>query len=352
MNTSQSLYINDFFVHNIWSEEEKKLKDLKSIRTDLAIEAAALYNKVSKEIEKIDGVEIETEEKESIKITRVNISNKKGEDSIGKKKGNYITIESPKIRDNDEKAFELTSNVLSNELKNVLNLKEDSTVLAVGLGNWNVTPDALGPKVISNLMITRHLFEYIPEFLDDGTRSVCAISPGVLGLTGIETSEIIKGIVDKVKPDVIIAIDALASRKTDRISTTIQIADTGIAPGSGIGNKRKSLDKEYLGVPVIAIGVPTVVDAATVANDAIELLIENIKKYSSEKSNLGKLTENFDFEHRYPLIKEVLTPYVGDLIVTPKEVDGIIEEVSKIIANGINDAVLGAFQISNMQKPM
>lgn len=315
---------------------------MKNCRTDLAIEAAALYNKNPDEVKKIDGVTVETDEINGIKITHVEITNKNGEEAIGKKQGNYITIESPKIRDNDEDAMAATSEILADKLREILRLNKKSTVLAVGLGNWNVTPDALGPKVVSNLKVTRHLFEYVPEHIDENTRPVCAVSPGVLGITGIETSEIIKGITDMVKPDVIIAIDALASRKTNRISTTIQIADTGITPGSGIGNKRKGLDKDYLGVPVIAIGVPTVVDAATVANDAIELLIENIKMLSDKNSTMNKLADSFDIEHRYPLIKEVLTPYVGDLIVTPKEVDGIIEEVSLIIADAINDALFGS----------
>ncbi len=311
-----------------------------NIRTDLAIEASALFNKSSEEIKKIDGVQVITEESEGVKVTHVKITNENGEKTIGKKIGNYITIDSPKIRDNDEEIFESTSAILCEKLKDVLKLKKDSTVLVVGLGNWNVTPDALGPKVISKLYVTRHLFEYVPSYLDENTRPVCAVSPGVLGLTGIETSEIIKGITDMVKPDIIIAIDALASRKTDRISTTIQIADTGITPGSGIGNRRKSLNEEYLGVPVIAIGVPTVVDAATVANDAIELLVENISNSASDDSYMKKIADSFDMEHRYPLIKELLTPYVGNLIVTPKEVDLIIEDVSKIIANGINNALV------------
>lgn len=325
---------------------------MENIRTDLAIEAAALYNKTDSDIKKIDGVSVTHDKINEIKVTHVKITNRNGEKAIGKKIGNYITIESPKIRDNDEKAFEETSSILTEKLKEILNLDKNSTVLAVGLGNWNVTPDALGPKVISNLLVTRHLFEYVPNHIDKDASRVCAVSPGVLGITGIETSEIIKGIVDMVQPDIIIAIDALASRKTDRISTTIQIADTGITPGSGIGNKRKGLDQEYLGVPVIAIGVPTVVDAATVANDAIELLIENINRSTAEDSSMRRITESFDMEHRYPLIKEVLTPYVGNLIVTPKEVDGIIEEVSKIIANGINCAVLDNAKEKISQKPL
>lgn len=312
---------------------------MNNIRTDLAIEASAIYNKTDEEISKIDGVKVESEEFGEIKVTHVEVTNKSGEKAIGKEMGNYITIESPGIRSGDEECIDSTTRILAKELKKLLPKSQNFTVLAVGLGNWNVTPDALGPKVISDIKVTRHLFEYVPEYIDEETRSVCAVSPGVLGITGIETSEIIKGIVDMVRPDVIIAIDALASRKTNRISTTVQLADTGITPGSGVGNKRKGLNKEYLGVPVIAIGVPTVVDAATVANDAIELLIENIRASAKEGASMSGIADTFDAKHRYPLIKEVLTPYVGDLIVTPKEVDGIIEEVSLIISDAVNIAL-------------
>ncbi len=312
-----------------------------SIRTDLAIEAAVLYNKPKEETDKIKGVEIQNIEHQACAVTRVKITSEEGVNAIGKPVGNYITIDCPALRENDDNAFNEASMVLKEELEAILNLQKNSTVLVVGLGNWNVTPDALGPQVVSHLMITRHLMEYIPDKMDENTRPMCAVSPGVLGITGIETSEIIKGIADKIKPDVIIAIDALASRRMDRISTTIQLADTGITPGSGIGNKRKGLTEEYLGAPVIAIGVPTVVDAATVANDAIELLVKNVEEQAEDGSKIKQFLKAFDGEMRYPLIKEVLTPYVGNLIVTPKEVDNIIEEVSKIIANGINEAVLG-----------
>ncbi len=308
-------------------------------RTDLAIEAAALYNKTDEEISKIDGVKVETEEFGEIKVTHVEVTNKNGEKAIGKEVGNYITIECPGIRSGDEESVASATKILAEKLKKLLPPDKQGAILVVGLGNWHVTPDALGPKVVSGLKVTRHLFEYVPEYVDKDTQSVCAISPGVLGITGIETSEIIKGIVDMVKPHAIIAVDALASRRTNRISTTIQLADTGITPGSGVGNKRKGLNKEYLGVPVIAIGVPTVVDAATVANDAIELLIENIRASAKDGSVMSGIADTFDTEYRYPLIKEVLTPYVGDLIVTPKEVDGIIEEVSFIISDAVNTAL-------------
>ena len=310
-----------------------------SPRSDLAIEAAALFNKSESDIKNIEGIEYKTEKCDSYTLTTVDVLNSRGEEAIGKKIGTYITIDCPKIRENDDEAFDKVSAALGDILEKMLNLKKYHTVLAVGLGNWNVTPDALGPKVVSKLLVTRHLFEFIPEKIPDTLQALCAISPGVLGITGIETSEIVKGICDKVRPDVIIAIDALASRKIERISTSIQISDTGITPGAGIGNKRRGLDEEYLGARVIAIGVPTVVDAATVANDTIEILCENIKRSEGLNKEIGKALELTDNEMRYPLIKEVLNPFVGDLIVTPKEVDEIIDDVSKIIANGINRAV-------------
>ena len=310
-----------------------------SPRSDLAIEAAALFNKSESDIKNIEGIEYKTEKCDSYTLTTVDVLNSRGEEAIGKKIGTYITVDCPKIRENDDEAFDKVSAALGDILEKMLNLKKYHTVLAVGLGNWNVTPDALGPKVVSKLLVTRHLFEFIPEKIPDTLQALCAISPGVLGITGIETSEIVKGICDKVRPDVIIAIDALASRKIERISTSIQISDTGITPGAGIGNKRRGLDEEYLGARVIAIGVPTVVDAATVANDTIEILCENIKRSEGLNKEIGKALELTDNEMRYPLIKEVLNPFVGDLIVTPKEVDEIIDDVSKIIANGINRAV-------------
>jgi len=163
---------------------------------------------------------------------------------MGKPKGNYITLEAPGIKDRDPVFEESISEEMAQELKKILPLHKDSKVLVVGLGNWNITPDALGPKVVDRVMVTRHILELIPDQVDERVRSVCAIAPGVLGITGIETGEIIKGIVEKVKPDVVVAIDALASRRADRIGTTIQIADTGINPGSGIGNKRMELNEK------------------------------------------------------------------------------------------------------------
>jgi len=270
--------------------------------------------------------------------------------------GNYITIEVPRLRDNDQDLNEEVCRTVAKELNKVISaggkvsLGEKDTVLVVGLGNWNVTPDALGPKVISRLMVTRHLLEYVPEQVDEGVRPVCAIAPGVLGITGIETGEIIKGVVEKVKPKLVIAIDALASRKMERVSTTIQIADTGISPGSGIGNKRMGLCIQTLGVPVIAIGVPTVVDASTICNDIIELTIEELTNKSSKDSAFYKLLKDINSDERHQLFNEVLEPYGSSLIVTPKEVDTIIEDISKIIANGVNIAIHPGIDLKDVNR--
>ncbi len=308
-----------------------------NFRTDLAIETREAYKK-AKNID-IPGVDVETDMKDDVKITRVKVLTDEGANEIGKPKGSYITLEIPKIEEDDPDENEKIYKVLACELRAIIGNNKNESVLVVGLGNSNVTPDALGPKVISDLEVTRHIIEFAPEYLSRPVRSVSAISPGVLGTTGIETSEIIKGVIDRVKPSLVIAIDALASRKLERISTTIQIADTGINPGSGVGNKRSPISCETLGVPVIAIGVPTVVDAATMANDTIELMLENIQKMGSQNGvNYDKISE-MKQDEKYNMIKEVLTPYVGDLVVTPKEIDAIIGNVSEVVAHGINYAL-------------
>ena len=309
------------------------------IHTDLAIEAAGLKNIPPGK--SAEGIETTEYKKDYVSVTQVRVISGKGEELTGKPVGNYVTLEVPGLRDSISDAFDQAEQILTHELKKILKLKPEQTVLVVGLGNRFVTPDALGPKVVDKLLVTRHLYGVLPDEITGNMNSLCAVAPGVLGITGIETGEIIKGIADKVKPDIIIAIDALASRKTSRISTTFQLADTGIVPGSGIGNKRKGLTEETLGIPVIAIGVPTVIEAAAVANDAIELLIEAVKSNCDEASPLYKAVYAFDNDNRYNLISEVLSPSASDLIVTPKEVDSIIDEVSKIIADSINEAVNG-----------
>ena len=220
----------------------------------------------------------------------------------------------------------------------------------VGLGNRNITADALGPKVVDGLLITRHLFEYMPDDIDDGVMPVCALSPGVLGLTGIETNEIIRGVVDRVKPDLIIAIDALASRSISRVMTTIQLTDTGITPGAGVGNKRGGLCLDTLGVPVIAIGVPTVVDAATMANDTIDMVIDSIKKEVDEKSGFYNVIKNISKTDKYRFIDEVLNKSFTNLVVTPKEVDEIIDDLAEIISDGINICMHSSINTENVSR--
>lgn len=336
----------------------------RSITTDLALEAhefvssKRMTDPAHMEEDKKNknswppGIEVQNDGNNNIRISRIKVTSPTGEAAVGKPMGNYITLEIPGLRENSESLFEEACKALAKELVPVMNLKEKSVILVIGLGNWNVTPDALGPKVISSLMVTRHLFEYMPEELDRGVRPVCAVAPGVLGITGIETGEIVKGITEKVKPDIVIAIDALASRKTDRVNTTIQIADTGIIPGSGVGNRRMELSSKTLGVPVIALGVPTVVDAATLANDVIDLLIDNLQKQENNtpEKKFFNMLDNIDREEKYELIQEVLKPNSANLIVTPKEIDIVIERISKVIANGLNIALHQGITLKDIGK--
>ncbi len=323
-------------------------------RTDLAIEARELYVESGALEADLDGVETESaDEGNGISLTRVRITNEKGEKLLGKPRGNYITIEMPSRFYGEQEIYEHMCRTCAKELKPLLDTKltsDEDTVLVVGLGNWNITADALGPKVLDSLMVTRHLKEYIPEEIDEGVRPVCAVSPGVLGLTGVETGEIVRGITDRVKPALVIAIDALCSRKIERINTTIQIADTGITPGAGIGNERKALNEDTLGVPVIAIGVPTVVDAATIAGDSINMLLEHLKENAKENEGLYKMLSGIAEEDKYALIKQAITPSVGDFIVAPKEVDSVIRDIASVIANGINISVHRGIGLEDVNK--
>lgn len=308
-----------------------------NFRTDLALERRDLYRKANNIKNEVDGIETEEDVLgNEIKVTRVKVLNESGENAIGKKKGVYVTIDIKDLRVASEDQIQLASEALTKELKNILikYINKQDQILVVGLGNLYVTPDALGPKVINEIDITRHILEYMPEALDKNTRPVSAISPGVLGTTGIETLEILKGIVDNIKPKLVIIIDALASRSIERISSTVQIADTGIVPGAGVDNKRKELTEETLGIPVIAIGIPTVVEAATIAADSLELFIKKIQEEAKSNEFLNQLQE----EDKYEMIKEAL-PSDYNFIVTPKEIDDLIENMKDIIARGINFAI-------------
>lgn len=309
-------------------------------RTDLALEARELYFENSELETDADGVEAEEEEADfGIKISRVRITNKSGEETIGKPVGNYVTIELPQNADFEQSVYKAAREVCANELVKLIGDKNEGPTLVLGLGNRNITADALGPKAVDMVLVTRHLIEYMPEEIDKRLKAVCAVSPGVLGITGVETGEIVKGVCDRVSPSLVIAIDALCSRKMERVNNTIQLADTGIVPGAGIGNRRMAINHESLGVPVIAIGVPTVVDAATIAGDTIDRIIENMKDSAKESKPLFKMLETIAEEDKYGVIKEVLKPDCDNFIVTPKEVDSAVEFVAKIIAGGINSAL-------------
>ncbi|WP_026485593.1 GPR endopeptidase [Caldanaerobius polysaccharolyticus] len=305
-------------------------------RTDLAIETRELYRKDSGR--EVPGVEVKQEKLGSITITRVNILDYQGSMAMGKPIGNYITLEMPDIRTGTPELNHSVAAVLSDELKKLIDRLQSQSVLVVGLGNWNVTPDALGPKVVSRIFVTRQIFEFAPQEVRPGMRPVSAIAPGVLGITGIETADIIKGVVSRIKPDLIIAVDALASKSTSRLASTIQISDTGVSPGAGIGNRRAALDQSTLGIPVIALGVPTVVDAATMASDTIDLLVDSLMKATPQDSPFYQVLKDLNREERYDLIREVISPY-DNLMVTPKEVDEMINDMAAILAEGINIAL-------------
>jgi spore protease len=307
-----------------------------SVHTDLALEA---HENAAKSGWDRKGARVETHDFDGGTVTRVTIEDELGAMRLGKALGRYITIEASGLREHDVELRERVGQILAEELRRLLPQDSRGSTLVVGLGNWHVTPDSLGPRVIEELLVTRHLFEYAPEYVDDGMRSVCAIAPGVLGITGIETGDIVVGVVEHIKPAAIIAIDALAARNIDRLCTTIQISDAGIAPGSGVGNKRRALNQETLGVPVIALGVPSVVYANTIVLDAMNKLTENLKLGATSKPGMDGLFRRLSDQERGQLVQAVLTPFWGDLVVTPKEADEQIRQMSKVIAGGLNIAL-------------
>ena len=309
-----------------------------NFRTDLASERRDIYNKANKLEKDIEGIESEKEEiNENIKVERVKITNENGEKAIGKPIGNYITIDVKELKIAQDEDIEKAAETLANELKKVVDMHIDNQgeVLVVGLGNIYVTPDSLGPKVINEIEVTRHIIKYLPQYIEEGTREVSAVSPGVLGTTGIETVEILKGIVDNVNPKLVIVIDALASRSIERISSTVQISDTGIVPGAGVGNTRNEISIKTLGIPVIAIGIPTVVETAVLVNDSLDLFIKKLQDEAKSNDYLNNLKQ----EDNYEEIREVLVPNDYNLIVTPKEIDDLIENMKDIVAKGINQSL-------------
>ena len=304
-------------------------------RTYLAVERRYIYRKANKLEDEIPGVSCDIEKKEDITITRVKITSHEGEEALGKRIGNYITIDVKKINNITAEKKEEIVNSLSSEIENVINkhVKKDDDILVVGLGNLYSTPDSLGSKVVKKIEITRHIKKYLPQFIDKDARAISAIAPGVLGMTGIETLEFVRGIVENINPKLILVIDSLCSKSVNRISNSIQISDTGIVPGGGVGNARLELTEKTLGIPVIALGIPTVVDIATITEDGIGLWIDELKKKNI--SNVKELEEN----NQYELIKKVLLPTDLNFIVTPKEIDELIESMTEIVACGINNSI-------------
>lgn len=311
--------------------------DVWTTRTDLAYDEV-----VKKKNEKIEGLIEKMDEYNGIKIYYNKIS-KPADSIINKKEGTYYTIDLSNVDFHDVRKCEDVEKVLCRTLMDILDSKNlrHKKCLLVGLGNINVTPDSLGPYVMDNVVVTRHLV--LTNNLKEGFSEVSAISPGVMGNTGIETFDIIHSVVKEINVDYLIVVDALASNSIERVNKTIQITDTGISPGSGVGNKRKELSLNSLGIPVIAIGVPTVVDAVTITSDTIEYIINNLTESfnnskDSKKLMLGKIGL-LNEEEKKDLIKEILTPNGKNMMVTPKEVDADIEDLSKIISMGIDLAL-------------
>lgn len=327
--------------------------DLKNyqIRTDLIVEQVTDENNVSTKVYDENG----------IKITTVEVDKNMSE-QINKKVGDYVTIEFDDVTDSHNQ--EIVKKIFSEQLSEIIKktkIKDSDKCLIIGLGNDKSTPDSLGPLTIDKVLVTNHLFMY--GQVEDGFRSVSAIIPGVTGTTGIETSDLIKSVVDGIKPDFLIMIDALASQALDRVNKTIQISNTGIHPGSGVGNSRKEISKDTTGIPVIAIGIPTVVDAVTVVSDTINYMqkhyafhkkfiknplsklvsstqINYLKKEvdieKEDKINLLGIVGSLNEMEIKQLILEVLTPIGYNLMVTPKEVDFIVEKLATILGEGIN----------------
>lgn len=292
-------------------------------RTDLAVEAKELWSESAETQTFLKGVKSREKESNGYNITTIEIIDDEGARELNKPIGTYMTMDIDKLVKREDNAFNLGAQTLGKLISEILSLKEKDSVLVIGLGNEAITPDAIGPKTAKNTMVTRHLVEKIPEEFGS-MRRVSVLVSGVLGTTGLESAEFIRAVVDKINPDKVIVVDALASRKLCRICRTIQIADTGIVPGSGVGNGRAAINRETLGVPVIAIGVPTVVDAGTLAADIAEQA--GAKEIKPE-----------DFRK-----------YGASMIVTPKEIDSNVSDISKLVGYGLNLALHDGINIEDI----
>ena len=316
------------------------------IRTDLAVEEKESFPGRGGEVK---GVSLREWRKafSKIKLTEVSILDEQGSKAMGKPKGTYVTMEAKCLAKGDEDYHREVAAELAVQLKRMVKElkkqkkvpdRKDIHVLAVGLGNPSVTPDSLGPKVIGNLQVNRNM--------DEGEDTVLSgIVPGVMAQTGMETAEILKGIIHETRPDLVIAIDALAARSIRRLGTTIQLTDTGIHPGSGVGNHRHSLTVKSLGIPVLAVGVPTVVGAAAIVHDTIASLIETLASHM-ETREMGGFLEHLDPDEQYQLICELLEPEFGTLYVTPPDIDQTVKRLSYTISEGIHMAFYPHFATS------
>ena len=282
------------------------------IRTDLALEAKELWEESAQETTELPGVIARESWYNGIKTTEIKVVDEQGEAALQKPKGSYLTLELQPFLRKERRGFQRTAKAIGCCLQQLMQLKQGQTVLIVGLGNEAITPDAVGPKVLRHLLVTRHLVTQMPAFFDT-YRPVAAVAPGVLGMTGLESAEVVLGVAGRVHPDCIIVVDALASRSLERVCTTVQLADTGITPGSGIQNAREAFDQARFGVPVIAVGVPTVVDVETLVQD-----------YGGEAFSAERLSKLCGGQK---------------MIVTPRDIDARVAQMSKLVAFGINLAV-------------
>ena len=311
-----------------------------SVRTDLALEEKERFESDNVEI---SGVVLEEDydEETELRITRVEIKTENGAKAMGKPVGTYLTVETPDLAMPDAENQMLIAEKICSYIKELIRKLElrskDISILVVGLGNREVTPDSLGPCVADHLSVTRHIVKEYGKYAmgTDDAPMISAIVPGVMGQTGMESAEIVRGIVSETNPDVVIAVDALAARNSKRLDRTIQIADTGIHPGSGVGNHRNGMTKETLGVPVIGIGVPTVVDAATIVNDTMENFILALESSESLKG-VGEVLRSYNAGEKYEFVKELISPHLNGMFVTPKDVDEMVHHISHTLAEAIN----------------
>lgn len=281
-----------------------------SVRTDLAMEAREAAGE-------IEGVEMEQKKEGKATVTRVRVNTEQGARAIGKPIGTYVTIEQSGLAQTRSSAL---TRCIGQQLKQLLGEVRPGGALVVGLGNRELTPDSLGPRVMQHILVTRHLFTQLPELLDERVQPVSVLAPGVMGSTGMETGEVVQAVVQRVRPGYVVVVDALAARSTSRILNTVQLTDAGVSPGSGVGNHRDALTRETLGVPVVAVGVPMVVHASTILRDALD----RIAGQSGAELDLGALLRDMDGEN---------------LVVTPVMIDEAVRSVAALLAEGIDLAL-------------